>query len=86
VVARGDLIRMDSDGPAGRYPVCIVTPDVAIVGLSAVTGAPITRTVRGIRSGVPVGTDEGLPDPGVITCDGMVTLARTTPAHRPVGT
>lgn len=38
------------------------------------TCAPITRTVRGIRSEVEVGPEEGLPEVSVITCDNIVTL------------
>jgi mRNA interferase MazF len=54
--------------------VCVLTRDAAIQVLSAVTCAPITRTVRGIRSEVEVGPEEGLPEIGVITCDNIVTL------------
>jgi mRNA interferase MazF len=39
-----------------------------------VTCAPITRTVRAIRSEVEVGPEEGLPEVSVITCDNIVTL------------
>jgi len=75
----------DLGAPAGRRPVCVVTRDAAIEVLSAVTCAPISRTVRGIRSGIAVGTDEGLPDARVITCDSMVTLPKTMLAEDPVG-
>jgi len=54
--------------------VCVLTRDAAIQVLSAVTCAPITRTVRGIRSEVEVGPAEGLPEVSVITCDNIVTL------------
>jgi mRNA interferase MazF len=54
--------------------VCLLTRDAAIQVLSAVTCAPITRTIRGIRSEVEVGPDEGLPEVSVITCDNIVTL------------
>jgi mRNA interferase MazF len=54
--------------------VCVLTRDAALDVLSAVTCAPITRTVRGIRSEVGVGPEEGLPEMSVITCDNVVTL------------
>jgi mRNA interferase MazF len=54
--------------------VCVLTRDAAIQVLSAVTCAPITRTVRGIRSEVEIGREEGLPEISVITCDNVVTL------------
>jgi mRNA interferase MazF len=45
--------------------------------LSAVTCAPITRTIRGIRSEVEIGAAEGLPDPSVISCDNLITIPTT---------
>jgi mRNA interferase MazF len=39
-----------------------------------VTCAPITRTIRGIRSEVEVGVEEGLPETSVISCDNVLTL------------
>lgn len=75
----------DLGAPAGRRPVCVVTRDAAIEVLSAVTCAPITRTIRGIRSEIAVGTDEGLPDASVITCDNIVTLPKAMLAEDPVG-
>lgn len=54
--------------------MCVLTRDAAIQVLSAVTCAPITRTIRGIRSEVDVGPDEGLPEVSVIACDNIVTL------------
>jgi mRNA interferase MazF len=52
----------------------VLTRDAAIQVLSAVTCAPITRTIRGIRSEVEVGPEEGLPEVSVITCDSIVTV------------
>jgi len=85
VVARGDILWADLGVPAGRRPVCVLTRDAAIEVLSAVTCAPITRTIRGIRSEVGVGADEGLPDVSVITCDNLVTLPKAMLAEEPVG-
>jgi mRNA interferase MazF len=75
----------DLGAPAGRRPVCVVTRDAAIEVLSAVTCAPITHTIRGIRSEIAVGTDEGLPHASVITCDNIVTLPKAMLAEDPVG-
>jgi mRNA interferase MazF len=41
--------------------------------------------MRGIRSEIGVGTDEGLPDASVITCDNIVTLPKTMLAEAVVG-
>jgi len=53
-VARGDIVRADLGPPAGRCPVCVLTSDAALAMLTAVTCAPITRTMRGIRSEMEV--------------------------------
>jgi mRNA interferase MazF len=65
--------------------VCILTRDAAIEVLAAVTCAPITRTIRGIRSEVGVGTDEGLPEASVISCDNVVTVPKSMLVENPVG-
>jgi mRNA interferase MazF len=85
VVTRGDIIWTDLGSPAGRRPVCVVTRDAAIAVLSAVTCAPITRTIRGIRSEVEVGPDQGLPDQSVISCDNLITIPTTLLDAEPVG-
>jgi mRNA interferase MazF len=85
VVARGDIVWADLGPPAGRRPVCVLTRDAAIEVLTAVTCAPITRTVRGIRSEVEVGPDEGLPDHGAITCDNLITVPADLLERAPVG-
>ncbi|MEO1060783.1 MAG: type II toxin-antitoxin system PemK/MazF family toxin [Actinomycetota bacterium] len=74
MVARNDIVWADLGPPAGRRPVCVLTRDAAIEVLTAVTCAPITRTVRGVRSEVPVGPDHGLPEPSVISCDNVITV------------
>jgi mRNA interferase MazF len=82
----------DLGPPAGRRPVCVVTRDAAIEVLTGLVCAPITRTVRGIRSEVHVGPDQGLPAPSVISCDNLLTVpvaaldphavGRLDPEHR----
>ena len=74
MVARGDIVWADLGPPAGRRPVCVLTRDAAIAVLTAITCAPITRTIRGIRSEVEVGPTEGLPAAGVISCDNLITV------------
>lgn len=53
--------------------------------LTAITCAPITRTIRGIRSEVEVGADEGLPEASVISCDNLITVPIATLDSEPVG-
>lgn len=63
----------------------MLTRDAAIEVLTAVTCAPITRTIRGIRSEVEVGPDEGLPEPSVISCDNLITVPAVVLDATPVG-
>lgn len=85
MVARNDIFWADLGDPAGRRPVCVLTRDAAISVLSAVTCAPITRTIRGIRTEVEIGTNEGLPEPCVISCDNVLTLPLADLDSLPVG-
>lgn len=85
MVARGDIVWADLGEPAGRRPVCILTRDAAIAVLTSVTCAPITRTIRGIRSEVEVGPDDGLTEVSAIVCDNIVTLPQTQLDPEPVG-
>ncbi len=85
MVARGDIVWADLGPPAGRRPVCVLTRDAAIAVLTAITCAPITRTIRGIRSEVEVGTAEGLPTASVISCDNLITIPLALLDDRPVG-
>jgi mRNA interferase MazF len=54
----------------------VVTRNSAIDVLLAVTCAPITRTIRGIRSEVRIGRREGLSATSVINCDNLVTVPK----------
>ena len=85
MVARGDIVWADLGPPAGRRPVCVLTRDAALAVLSAITCAPITRTIRGIRSEVEVGSAEGLPAPSVIACDNVITIPIESLDDQPVG-
>jgi mRNA interferase MazF len=65
--------------------VCVLTRDAAIAVLQAVTCAPITRTIRGIRSEVEVGPEQGLPEASVISCDNLLTIPQALLEPAPVG-
>ena len=81
----GHVYWADSGPPAGRRPVCVLTRDAAIDVLTSVTCAPITRTIRGIRSEVAVGLEHGLPEPHVISCDNVITVPTDALDARPIG-
>lgn len=85
MVARSEIYWADLGPPAGRRPVCVLTRDAAIGVLVSVTCAPITRTVRGIRSEVEVGPEQGLPEVSAISCDNLLTLPQAVLDPAPVG-
>jgi mRNA interferase MazF len=85
VVARNDIYWADLGPPAGRRPVCVLTRDAALAVLSSVTCAPITRTIRGIRSEVELGSEHGMPEPCVISCDNLLTLPVAALDDEPIG-
>ena len=65
-------------------PVVVLTREIALGRLNNVTVAPITSTVRGIATEVPVGADNGLDHDCVVSVDNIVTI-RVDQLGRQVG-
>lgn len=65
--------------------MCVLTRDAALEVLTSVTCAPITRTIRGIRSEVELGPEHGLPERCVISCDNVITIPIDAFDDAPVG-
>ncbi len=65
--------------------MCVLTRDAAASVLTAVACAPIIRTIRGIRSEVEIGVEEGLPERCVINCDNLLTVPLADLDPQPVG-
>jgi mRNA interferase MazF len=63
----------------------VLTRDAAIAVLRTVTCAPITRTMRGIRSEVEVGPEQGVPETSVIACDNVLTVPQAVLDARAAG-
>ena len=55
-------------------PVLVLTRELVRPHLTRVTVAPITSTIRGLSTEVPVGTANGLSRPSVVSCDNLVTV------------
>ena len=85
MVNRGDIFWADLGEPTGRRPVCVVTRNTAIEVLNSVTCAPITRTIRGIRSEVEIGPTEGLPESCVVSCDNLITISKSVLGPQAIG-
>lgn len=85
MVARNEIYWAELGEPAGRRPVCVLTRDSATRVLTAVSCAQVTRTMRGIRSEIEVGIDEGLPEVWVINCDNILSVPIGALDAEPVG-
>jgi mRNA interferase MazF len=57
-------------------PVLILTRQQVRPFLTSVTVAPVTSTIRGLSTEVPVGKVNGLDHDSVISCDNITTVPR----------
>ena len=57
-------------------PVLILTREIVRPHLNTVTVAPITSTIRGLSTEVPVGVANGLDKPSVVACDHVTTIPK----------
>jgi mRNA interferase MazF len=57
-----------------RRPVLILTRELVRPYLSTVTIAPITTTIRGLSTEVPVDAVNGLAGRSVVSCDNITTI------------
>jgi len=65
-------------------PVIVLTRDPLGRLLHSVIVAPVTSTVRGLSTEVPVGSDDGIRHPSVANLDNIQLLARDR-FHRRIG-
>jgi mRNA interferase MazF len=59
-----------------RRPVLVVTRSEVIGLLDGIVVAPVTRTVRGIPTEIPLGDDEGLPAECAASFDNLQRIRR----------
>lgn len=57
-------------------PVLVLTREIVRPHLNTVTVAPITGTIRGLSTEVPVGAANGLDKPSVVACDHLTTIPK----------
>ncbi len=55
-------------------PVLVLTRELVRPHLSRVSVAPITTTIRGLSTEVPVGIVNGLDQDSVVSCDNVLTV------------
>jgi mRNA interferase MazF len=63
----------------------LVTRTPAVAVRNAVTVAPVTRTIRGIRSEVELDRRHGLRTRSVANCDALQTIPKDVLGSRPIG-
>jgi mRNA interferase MazF len=84
-VQRGQIYWANLPAPAGRRPVLLVTRTPGIAVRNAVTVAPVTHTIRGIRSEVELDRRHGLGARSVASCDSLQTIPKNVLGRRPIG-
>jgi mRNA interferase MazF len=67
------LVQLDKVRPA-----LVLTRSVALEYLDRVTIAPITSTIRGISTEVPLGAGNGLDYDCVASCDNITTVSQSS--------
>ena len=75
-LSRGEVRWYRLPRPDKNRPVLILTRDSVLEYPGEATVAPITRTVRGIPSEVPLGPNDGLPETCAVNLDHVQTVAR----------
>lgn len=65
-----------ADAGRGDRPVLVMTRDPVADRIDAIVVAACTRTIRGLRSEVRLGPQDGMPDECVATFDNLYTLRR----------
>lgn len=63
-------------------PLVVLTRDPMGAVLNAVIGAPVTSTVRGLSTEVPVGPDDGVRIASVANLDNLQLVARSRLVRR----
>lgn len=72
---QGDIWWAEAAGK--RRPVLVVTRSEAVPVLTWLVVAPVTRTVRGIPTEIPVGPAEGLPVESAASFDNLQPIRRS---------
>jgi mRNA interferase MazF len=84
-VRRGEVYWARLPEPIGRRPVVVVTRTAVLGVRTTITVAPVTRTIRGIPSELPLGRPHGLRAASVANCDTLQTIPKALLGPRPIG-
>ncbi len=72
---RGDVRLVRFEPPDKSRPVLVLTRSSALRYLSHVTVAPISSTIRGVPSEVPLDVEDGMRQPCAVNLHNLVTVA-----------
>jgi mRNA interferase MazF len=75
-VKRGEVWWVRFPEPVGRRQAVLISRNQAYRVRAAVTVVPLTRTIRGIPTEVPLGPAEGVPRKSVANADDLTTLSK----------
>jgi len=75
-VTRGEIRLYAFRPPDKQRPVVVLTRDALIPHLSKVTVAPVTSTMRGAPSEVPLTEDDGMKGPCAVNLHNTSTVPR----------
>lgn len=59
-------------------PVLVLTREELVPHMTSVTVAPITKTVKGLPTEVPVGGRNGINEEAVVSCDNITTIPKAS--------
>ncbi|MCC7534979.1 MAG: type II toxin-antitoxin system PemK/MazF family toxin [Deltaproteobacteria bacterium] len=72
----GDIRMVELVAPDKRRPALVLSRTSHLRHLTQVVVAPITRTVRGIATEVPIGVESGLKEPSAAKLDQLQAVHR----------
>jgi mRNA interferase MazF len=75
-VAWGDVRMVEMGRPDKTRPALVLTRNSALPYLSAVTVAPITRSLRGVPTEIVLGEENGLKITSAANFDNIVTVSK----------
>jgi mRNA interferase MazF len=75
-IERGDVRLYQFAPPDKKRPVVVLTRQGALSYLSTATVAPITSTIRGVPSEVPLGEEDGMKAPCAANLHNTVTVSQ----------
>jgi len=75
-IARGDIRLYRFAPPDKQRPVVVLTRSSAIAYLSTVTVAPVTSTMRGVPSEVPLSDEDGMKTACAVNLHNVTTVSQ----------